>query len=277
MRTSLFVAALAGALFGQAAHAQDFFARYEARTTRFQADQPKWMVPVIAPYPMLAQVFRADFSRQLSPALVSNWNLGASRGLNIVPLKRAEIDILIPGYVEHGDKTFDGFSDFSFTGKYRLFSGNEKHGNYLLTGVMTVTIPTGSYKNGVTNATVTPSLSGGKGFGRFDAFTTLGGTLPTGNTLTIGRAIVSNTVFQYHVQKYLYPEFEINTSSFYGGTKDGKTQTFLAPGIVFGRFAIHPHDPKSRLGFTLGGGFQIAATHYHAYNHSAILTGRFVF
>lgn len=277
MRKSFMIAVLAVCLYGQTAKAQNLFAKYEARVTRFQADQPKWIVPVIAPYPMLIQVFRADFSRQISPTLVSNWNLGVSRGLNLIPLKNTEIDILVPPFMEHGDKTSDGFGDFSFTGKYRVLSANEKHGNYLLTGAATVTIPTGSYKNGATNATVTPALSGGKGFGRFDAFESLGGTLPTGNTNTIGRSIASNSVFQYRVRKYIYPELEINTTAFYGGTKDGKVQTFISPGVVFGRFPLRPRDPKSRLGVIVGAGFQTSATTYHAYNHAAVMSGRLVF
>ncbi len=277
MRRTLILASLAASFLGHTAIAQSLFAKYEARTTRFQADQPKWIVPVIAPYPMLIQVFRADFTRQIAPNLISNWNLGASRGLNLVPLKNTEVDLLLPPFVEHGDKTFDGFGDFTFTAKYRVLSANEKHGNYILTGYATMSVPTGSYKNGVAKSTVLPALTGGKGFGKFDAFTTLGGTLPTGSVNTIGRSVVSNTVFQYHVQKYLYPELEINTTAFFGGTRDGKVQTFLSPGLVIGRFAIHPHDPKSRLGIVLGSGFQIATTTYHGYNHSAVMSGRFVF
>jgi hypothetical protein len=277
MRKRFILATLAASFLGQAAFAQTLFARYEAQTTRFQAAQPKWIVPVIAPYPMLIQVMRADFSRQISPTLVSNWNLGVSRGLNLIPVKNTEIDILVPPYMEHGDKTLDGFGDFSFTGKYRILASNEQHHNYLLSAQALVTVPTASYKNGATNATVTPTLMGGKGFGKFDAFTDLGGTLPTGNTLTIGRTIASNSVFQYHVQKYIWPELEINTTAFYGGAHDGKVQTFISPGIVLGKLAIHPNDPKSRLGIVIGAGFQTAATTYHAYNHAAILTGRFLF
>jgi hypothetical protein len=220
---------------------------------------------------------RADFSRQITPALVSNWNLGVSRGLNLIPVKNTEVDILIPPFMEHGNAAFDGFGDFSFTAKYRFFSGNEKNGNYLLSGFATMTVPTGSYANGTAHPTVTPTLTGGKGFGKFDAFTTLGGVLPTRNVVGIGRNLVSNSVFQYHAQKYIYPEVEINSTAYFGGPHDGKIQTFISPGIVLGKFALHPHDPKSRLGLVAGVGFQTAATTYHAYNHAAVMTGRFIF
>ena len=276
MRPTL-LAALLLSFFGQTASTQSLFARYEAQTTRFQADQPKWMVPVVSPYPMLIQVFRADFSRQLAPNLVSNWNLGVTRGLNLIPVKNTEVDILVPPFMEHGDATKDGFGDFSVTGKYRLLAGNEKHGNYLLIAQAQMTFPTGSYKNGTTKPTVTPTLMGGKGFGKFDAFTTLGGLLPTGSVNTLGRTLVSNSVFQYHVQKYIYPEVEINATRYFGGSHDGKIQTFVTPGVVFGKYALHPHDPKSRVGLVAGAGFQVAATTYHGYNHAAVMTGRLIF
>ena len=277
MRTFCIAATLAASSLIHTGSAQNFFARYEARTTRYQADQPKWIAPVFAPYPMLVQVFRPEFARQLAPNLVSNWNLDDGKGLNLIPFPRTEVDILMPPFFEHGNSTLDGFGDFGFTVKYRLLSANEKKGNYLLTAYTGVTIPTGSYKNGSTNASVTPSLGGGKGYKKFDAFTTLGATLPTGNTATIGRSILSNSVFQYHVQKYLWPELEINATSFYGGTRDGKIQTFVTPGLMVGKYALRPHNPKSRLGLAAGVAFQSAATHYHAYNHAVILSGRLLF
>jgi Putative MetA-pathway of phenol degradation len=254
-----------------------FFEKWQARATATQAQQPKWIVPVVSPYPMLAQVLRADFTRQISPTHVTTWNLGASRGLNLVPFARTEVDILVPPYFEHSDNTPDGFGDFSFTGKYRLLSSTEKNGNYMLSAFVTTTIPTGSYKNGATNATITPAITGGKGYGKFDVIASIGTALPTGNTATIGRTIASNAVFQYHVQKYIWPELEINTTAWFGGSRDGKVQTFLTPGLVLGKFAPHPADPKSRLGFIAGVGFQTAATTYYTYNHSLIFTGRILF
>lgn len=190
-----------------------FFDKWGARATATQSLQPKWMVPVVSPYPMLIQVFRSDFTRQISPTHVTTWNLGTSRGLNLIPFARTEVDILVPPFFVHSDKTADGFGDFSFTGKYRMLSGTEKHGNYLLSMFMTTTIPTGSYKNGATNATITPGITGGKGFGKFAAIVAIASALPTGNTATIGRTLTSNVVFQHHIQKYIWPELEINTTA----------------------------------------------------------------
>jgi hypothetical protein len=256
----------------------NFFDKWEARATATQALQPKWMVPVVSPYPMLIQVFRSDFSRQISSIHVTTWNLGTSRGLNLIPFARTEVDILVPPFLAHSDKTPDGFGDFSFTGKYRILSANEKKGNYLFSGSLTTAIPTGSYKNGATNATITPVITGGKGFGKFDTIVAIGSALPTGNTATIGRTLTSNVVLQYHVQKYIWPEVEINITAWYGGSKDGKVQTLLTPGMMFGKYSPRSKgDPSSRLGLAAGAGFQTSATTYHTYNHNLVFTGRILF
>ena len=250
----------------------------EARATATQSLQPKCMVPVVSPYPMLIQVFRSDFTRQISTTHVTTWNLGTSRGLNLIPFARTEFDILVPPFFEHSDKTPDGFGDFSFAGKYRILSANEKKGDYLLSATVTTALPTGSYKNGATNATITPVITDGKGFGKFDAIVAIGSALPTGNTSTIGRALTSNEVFQYHVQKYIWPELEINTTAWYGGSRDGKVQTFLTPGLMLGKYSPRiKQDSASRLGLAAGAGFQTSTTTYHTYNHSLIFTGRVLF
>jgi hypothetical protein len=74
----------------------NFFAKWETRTSATQAKQPSWPPPLIAPYPMLIQVFRADFTRQITPTLTSTWNYGASRGLNLIPGFNSEFDFYYP-------------------------------------------------------------------------------------------------------------------------------------------------------------------------------------
>jgi len=74
------------------------------------------------------------------------------------------------------------------------------------------------------------------------------------------------------VLKKLWPEVEVNATFWPDGTNDGNKQVFLTPGIVLGRFPI-----RNRLGFTVGGGVQIAATHFHQYNHNWILSLRLPF
>lgn len=259
--------------------AQDnFFENWETRTSKTQSQQPSWSVPLVAAYPMLIQVFRADFVRQITPARTTTWNYGFSRGLNLVPGFNSEVDFYYPPYIQHNTPTAkDGFGDVSFLYKYRILSANEKRGNYMLSAQVNATIPTGSYSNGSTDASVNPTLLGGKGFGRFDVISTLGGSLPTGDTNKLGRSVAWNTVAQYHVGKYLWPEVESNATWFHGGKNDGKMQNFLTPGLTTSRFKFHPDDAKSRIGIAVGAGMQIATSHFHTFNHGLVFTSRFIF
>jgi hypothetical protein len=259
--------------------AQDnFFARWEKRTTETQSKQPSWSVPLVAPYPMLIQVFRSDFTRQVTPTLTDTWNYGASRGLNLVPGFNSEFDFYYPPYIQHNAKGVkDGFGDVGFLGKYRFLSANEKNGNYMLSAQVVATIPTGSYSNGSTDASVSPTLLGGKGFGNFDVISSLGGTLPTGDTIKLGRSVAWNTTAQYRLHKYIWPEVEDNATFYYGGKNDGKMQNLLTPGVTFSKFKFRPQVPSSRAAIAFGGGEQIATSHFHTYNHNLVLTGRLIF
>lgn len=255
-----------------------FFEKWEARATQTQARQPAWCPPVAATFVGLIQVARTDFIRQISPTRATTWNYDGGKGLNLIPWANTEVDINLPPYLLHSvPSAVDGGGDVSFLLKYRLLTGNERHGNYVLSGFVLAAIPTGSYKNGSAAATLAPTLAIGKGFGRFNLQSTLGATLPTGDTAKLGRPIAWNTTGQYHLGKYLWPEFEYNATYFRGGANDGKTQTFLTPGFTIGRIPLRPSDETSRLGIGLGGGIQIATSHFHSYNHELIFTGRFLF
>jgi hypothetical protein len=257
----------------------NFFEKWAARTTATQAKQPGWIVPLVTTTTGLIQIARFDATRQIAPARTDTWNLDNSKGFNFVPWANTELVVDLPPYIEHNSKAKDGAGDLSFLGKYRFFSGNETHGNYTFSGWALATIPTGSYSNGSHDATVQPNLGGGKGFGRFDVQTTLGATLPLGNKTykTAGRPILWNTVAQYHLRKYFWPELESNATYYKGGTNDGRVQEFLTPGLMIGKIKLRPSDPKSRLGFVTGAGFQIATSQFHSYNHELCVTGRMVF
>jgi len=256
-----------------------FFNRWLARTSATQAKQPAWAVPLVTTYTGLIQVVRVDFTRQIAPALTDTWNFDNSKGLNLVPWANTELVVDLPPYIEHNSTAKDGFGDFSFLAKYRIASGNQQHGSYTLSAWVLTTIPTGSYKNGSTNASAQPNLGAGKGFGRFDVQTTLGATLPTGTpaTTTSGRPVVWNTVAQYRIDRLFWPEIESNATFYNGGTNDGKTQEFITPRLIVGKCALRPSDPKSRPGLAFGAGMQIAASQFHAYNHELVLTARWIF
>jgi hypothetical protein len=257
-----------------------FYCWWSAQTNATQSKQPGWAVPLVTTYTGLFQVARIDVLRQVAPARTDTWNYGNSKGFNlIIPHTNTEVVVDLPSYIEHNTVAKDGAGDFSILGKYRIASGNKQHGTYTLSAWALMTFPTGSYKNGSPNPSVTPTIGGGKGFGNFDVQSTLGITLPTGSAAvnTSGRPTVWNTAAQYKIGKYLWPEIESNATFFHNGTNNGKMQEFVTPGIIIGKCALHPEDKKSRPGLAFGGGMQIATSHFHTYNHALIMTARWIF
>jgi hypothetical protein len=252
----------------------DFFTEWFDMVSRTQAEQPHWVTPVATTTPRLEQEFRFDTFWQTGNTGITTDNYGGAKGLELIPQKNIEVILVAPpAYIVHNNpKVQDGFGDWSFLVKYRLAAGNEERGNYILTAFLQATFPTGQYKNGSTNTIVTPTIAYGKGIGRFDVQGTFGVTLPTGNEAQIGRTLPWNNAFQVHLYRKLWPEVEINYTHFMDGPNDGKTQAFITPGILFGRFHLY-----KRLALTAGGGFQIASTHFHTNNHNGILTVRFPF
>ncbi len=238
-----------------------------------QSDQPHWITPVATVTPRLEQEFRSDFIHHFTPTGDTVTNLGGGKGLELIPTHNTELIVNVPPYLTHSNPTgADGFGDVSFLLKYRILSHCEEHGDYILTAFLGGSIPTGSHKNGAASAIVTPTIAFGKGWNKFDVQTTLSTGLPVDDTTEIGRTLVSNTAFQYHVSRFLWPEVELNATHWYGGVRDGKTQTFATPGLVLGRFPIH-----NRVGLTLGVGFQTATSTFYQYNHAFIGTIRMPF
>jgi hypothetical protein len=257
----------------------NFYARWSARTNAIQSKQPAWPPPLVTTYTGLFQVVRTDIVRQIAPARTDTWNFDNGKGVSFITPGNLEFDINLPPYIEHNTKAVDGWGDFSFLAKYRIASGNAKHGTFNATVWALTTIPTGQAKNGSTNASVQPSLGLGKGFGHFDVQTAAGITLPTGTPAitTTGRPVAWSTAAQYKIGKIFWPELESNATFYRGGTNSGKMQEFITPGIVIGKCGLHPNDAKSRPGLAFGGGMQIATSHFHAYNHALVLTARWIY
>jgi hypothetical protein len=255
----------------------DSFSSWEQRTSATQAKQPAWPPPLITTFVGLIQVERTDFIRQTASNHVQTWNLDGNKGLNLIPFANTEVDTNLPGYFLHSSSTVkNGPGDMSFVLKYRFFAGNASHGSYVLSSFLSGTIPTGSYKNGSADATVSPSIGVGKGIGRFDVQSTLGASLPVMDTATLGRTVAWNTAIQAHVAKYFWPEVEFNSTYYKGGANDGKNQTFATPGLIFSH-KLRPAEAKSRLGLCIGAGEQIATSHFHSYNHEIAVTTRLLF
>ena len=278
-------ALLCGAAGVQTALAQDsFIESYQARVTATQSEQPHWVTPLVTVTPRLEQEVRTDFVRQTNAKLQDTWNLGNSKGLELIPFSRIELLFNVPPFFDHNTGARDGFGDMSFNSKFRIFSRNEEKGNAILTAYLAATIPTGKNGNGSCCAVVTPSIGGGKGWGNFDVETTFGGSLPVSNAHGLGHTMTWNNVAQYRLAKtgvarFFWPEVEMNSSFYYGGANDGKIQTFGTPGLIIGRIPLahNPDGTPGRLGLTFGAGEQIALTTFHTYNHELVLTARIPF
>lgn len=253
-----------------------FFTNWEDRVRKTLAEQPPWPIPLVTASSGLLQVARTDIVRQIAPAGTDTWNYDNSKGINIVPWYKVEFDALAPPYIQHNSKAEDGFGDFSMLLKYRLAAGNEAHGDYSVSFAVTGTLPTGSYKNGSLAPTILPTLCAGKGFGRFDVQSTIGVTLPEGDTAKLGRPVLWNAVAQYRIGKLFWPEIENNATFYHGGANDGRVQNFVTPGLMLSKFKLE-RDPRNRLAVVVGGGMQIATSQFHAYNHGLVLTARMLF
>ncbi len=114
---------------------------------------------------------------------------------------------------------------------------------------------------------VTPTLALGKGWGRFDEQSAVGQSLPTGHLTRIGRQFQWNTAFQCHAAWKLWPELETNATFYETEKYAGQRQLFLMPGLGFGRVPLN-----RRFRFSSAVGMQIAATHFHRYDHRWIFS-----
>jgi len=278
MRNFLLSLMFLSGLSGQPSSAQrNFFSSWESRVRVTSAKQPSWAVPVFTPTSGLVQLARADVIRQYTSTHTTTWNYGGSKGFNLIPWYRTEVDINLPSYIQHNTpKVLDGAGDLSALLKYRVLAANEQHGSFSISAGIAVTAATGSYKNGASDGTISPTIYLGKGFGRFDFQTAASESLPTGHTRTLGRPLSWNSVVQRKVGKIFWPEIECNSTFFRGGANDSKVQAFVSPGLIVSKIKFNS-ESNNRLALVFGVGEQIAVSHYHSYNHGLSLTSRIVF
>ncbi len=257
---------------GTANQPDGFFQDWFTMVSGTQSEQPHWITPLATTTPRLEQEFRYDIQTQPHNSGVVTDNYGVSKGLEIIPAEKFEVILAVPPYIVNNPDSKDGFGDWQFLVKYRILAKNEEHGNYILTAFFQMSVPTGQYTQGQPNPVITPTIAYGKGFRDFDVQGTLGISLPTGNEETIGRNLTWNNAFQYRIYKKIWPETEVNFVHYYQGEHNGNTVVYLTPGVVLGKFHLW-----HRLGFTVGGGYEIAVTSFHPTNHIAICSVRFPF
>ncbi len=260
----------------------EFIDTWYSRVEQAQATQPHWITPVATVTPRLEEEFRYDqyWEHQANGASLSIFDGG--KGLELIPTTTNEVLLNLPAFEERRVKErADGFLDVPFlTVKQRLLSEPETEGNYIVSAFLGLTADTGSKAFSNRAWIVTPTLAAGKGWGDFDIQATVGVPVPLSRENVIGTQIVTNVTFQYHLDTYFWPEFEVNHTYWTDGERGGLNQVFLTPGIVFGRFEL-----GGRAKFIIGGSYQIAVAQSQVYKpaltpiytHGFILTTRLTF
>jgi hypothetical protein len=251
----------------------DWFAISDAA----KESQPHWMTPVVTVTPRLEQELRYDQSWQNRPKNVTLDNYGGGKGFEIIPTPDIELIIAVPGYqlrTNAAGRT-TGWSDETFLVKYRFAAENEERGNYIVSGFLGLSVPSGAAAFTNKYTIVTPTIAAGKGWGTrtagFDIQSTLGIAVPTVGLAALGRPITWNTALQAHLGK-LWPELEAQYVYFKDGPNDGRSQLALTAGLVVGRFEL---SHRARL--IIGGGFQKVVSSFRTFEHTSLLSARLAF
>jgi hypothetical protein len=260
----------------------DFISSWLAMVERTQAEQPRWITPLVTVTPRLEQEFRLDmFSESLNTHGRFD-NYGGGKGVEFIPTERTEVFFGIPPYDTRksatGQSLAQGWGDWPmFLVKYRFLSANEESGNYVVTGFLQLSAPTRNATFSNHFYVVQPTVALGKGWGDFDLQATISEQFPFGGASVaernFGHPVLVNVAAQFHLWDVLWPELEANTTWWPDGSKGGKIQLFLTPGIVFGRFTI-----QDRVRLIFGAGYQVAVSpEQPAYRNNIILTARMTF
>ena len=272
---------MASSLIAWPAFAEDasFFTNWLANVSSTQEAQPHWMTPLVTVTPRLEQEYRFDYSHSDQPRGVTLDNYGGGKGIEFIPSQNTEIIVGVPAYLEKNIPNKPGaagLADENLLLKYRLLAANEEHGNYIVTAFLGTSLQTGG--NAFTNnhTVFTPTIAAGKGWGDresgVDVQTTLGISLPSGGTATLGRPLTWNTTLQGHMGKF-WPEIETSYTHWYDGGLTGRNQMTVTYGATVGRFEI-----ENRVKAIVGVGYQtVQGTQNVNLNHAMLATMRVTF
>jgi hypothetical protein len=272
----LLASAAALATGGWPALAQQSFAqRFTAHNSAMTALQPALVTPLVEADPRLIQYLRVSFSNEYTASRTETVSYGNGRGGGVIVGNRFEFDFLPPAYIQHNSSAVDGLGDTSVVGKVRIASGNAEHGNFDVAALLSHSFATGTYKNGATTDTWTPTIAGARSFRRLNVQTSLGGTMPTGKIAAQGRSIAWNALTQAHATPHVWFEVENNATFYFSGEHDGKMQNFVTPAAFY---ILRRKEWKPAHPFLIfDSGMQIATSGFHTYNHNLISEVRVLF
>ena len=250
-----------------------------AVVNKSQEEQPHWMTPLVTITPRLEEEYRYDQTRQYKPGNTTLTNYGGGKWLELIPSENVETIIGQPGYLvqQTPTTTTRGWADETFLVKYRFRSANEENGNYIVTGFLGLSTPTGNHPFTAGQTIVTPTLAVGKGWGTreqgVDVQSTLSASIPDANQNVAGLPVAWNTSLQAHVSNLLWPEIEASYTHWKAGPLAGKNQLIMTYGVILGRIPL-----EGRTKLILGVGYQdAAATAFSTYNRGWVTTARVAF
>src|SRR5450631_2175717 len=150
------------------AHASgDFLSQWFAISDAAKESQPHWMTPLVTVTPRLEQEYRWDQSWQARKGGVNFDNFDNGKGLEVIPTANTELIIGVPAYEvkKTANGKIDGWADETMLAKYRFVAANEESGNYIVTGFLGYSFPTGSAAFTPGKGIITPTIAAGKGWG----------------------------------------------------------------------------------------------------------------
>ncbi len=257
----------------------DYLDNWSTRAQAALDSEPIWIPPINTITPRLTQVVRYDQYWQSTGALASVDTFDAGKGVEIIPLNSISFSFNLPPYTERNGKgAATGWADWPVVlMKQRVVSAGPADGDYIVTGYLTVQAPTGSAAFTNHSWTITPGLGFGKGWSDFDIEGGVTAALPVAHTSSIGTAVTTNLLGQYHIGKFFWPEVEFNDTTWSGGSRRGLNELFMTVGSLFGNVPI-----AENYSLGIGFGYQFALTGRDntapvlnpVYDHNWILTLR---
>jgi hypothetical protein len=160
--------------------------------------------------------------------------------------------------------------------KYRFLSANREQGDYVLSGFLQITGDHGTKAFSAGTDILQPTIAVGKGWNDFDLQVNISEQFPLGSNRAaqnFGKPILVNLVAQQQLWGIVWPEIEANYTWWPDGAREGQSQLFLTPGVIFGPFPM-----AKWLKPVVGVGCQFALSpRVPTYNHNVIVTMRLPF
>ena len=115
---------------------QTAYERFRANNAGLSDLQPSWVAPLVQPDARLGQALRISVSNFKTPD-GHTFVYGNNQGFCTFLDRRFQFTFVPPSYFRnHSATTTDGFGNAAISGKWRIASGNAKHGNYSVSAIL---------------------------------------------------------------------------------------------------------------------------------------------